>query len=68
MSEFEMHGTVTFQFSGIKIVGDDPAEAIHEVETMSVSELLEYTDDVVDVHVEGQHVTGPMEYKLRLVE
>jgi len=53
---YEMSGTVTFVFGGVIIDGNDPAEAIHEVETMSIEELLTYSDDVVEVHVERQKV------------
>jgi len=52
--EFEMSGFVQFWFSGVLIEGDDPHAAIHEVETMSVGELLEYSDDTVDVQVTKQ--------------
>ena len=53
---YEMEGTVTFGFSGV-VAGDrDPAEAIHEVETMSLQDLLDYADDTLDVRVTRQYV------------
>ena len=49
---YEMSGTVTFMFSGVDTESADPSEAIHEVESMGLEELLLYSNDVVDVHVE----------------
>ena len=54
---YRLAGTVTFEFSGYETDEIDPFEARHEVETLSVSALLDYMDDVVDVHVEEQQVT-----------
>jgi hypothetical protein len=54
----EMEGTVTFGFSGVVIEGADPIEAIHEVETMNLYELLDFADDTLDVKVTRQYIGG----------
>jgi len=53
---YRLDGIVTFEFSGIRIDDDDPIEARHIVETMSIGELFEYMDNVVIVEVTNQGV------------
>jgi hypothetical protein len=54
---YRIDGFVGFTFSGIEVDDLDPAEARHIVETMSLGELFDYADDVVEVQVTRQEVT-----------
>ena len=54
---YRLSGTVTFTFSGYESDDIDPVEARHEVETLSLDDLLFYASDVVHVEVEHQEVT-----------
>lgn len=52
---FDMDAVVTFGVT-VEVSGTDPAEARHEVETMSLSELLDFADDTLQVEVVRQTI------------